>query len=64
LLPGMAYQLGVLFGAPTNSVEYALRDKFGYQWAIAGFEVVVIVLLAIVTLMGRENKGKAFHKVV
>ena len=29
LLPGMAYQLGVLFGAPTNTIEYALRDRFG-----------------------------------
>ena len=58
--PGMTYQLGVLFGAPTNSVEYALRDRFGYQPAIAGFEVVVIVLLTVVTGMGRENKGKAF----
>lgn len=62
LLPGMAYQLGVLIGAPTNSIEYALRDRFGYQWAIAGFEIAVIVLLMIVTLAGRENKGKAFHR--
>jgi hypothetical protein len=58
----MAYQLGVLFGAPTNSVEYLLRDRFGYQWALAGFEVTVIVLLMGVTLMGRENKGKAFQR--
>jgi SHS family lactate transporter-like MFS transporter len=60
LLPGMAYQLGVLFGAPTNTIEYALRDRFGYQWALAGFEISVILLLMTVTLMGTENKGKSF----
>jgi len=37
---GMAYQLGILFAAPTNTIEYALRERFGYQWALAGFEVV------------------------
>ena len=26
LMPGMAYQLGILFAAPTNSIEYALRE--------------------------------------
>jgi hypothetical protein len=26
LIPGLAYQLGILFAAPTNNIEYALRD--------------------------------------
>jgi SHS family lactate transporter-like MFS transporter len=62
LLPGMTYQLGVLLGASTNSVEYALRDRFGYQWALAGFEIAVILLLMTVTLLGKEHKGKSFAR--
>jgi SHS family lactate transporter-like MFS transporter len=60
LLPGLAYQLGILIAAPTNSIEYALRDKFGYSWALAGFELVNITLLVTVIALGRENKGRGF----
>jgi hypothetical protein len=59
-MPGLAYQLGILFAAPTNNIEYALRDKFGYQWALAGFETVNIVVLAIVVASGSEKKGRSF----
>lgn len=62
LVPGMAYQLGVLFAAPTNSIEYALRDAVGYRWALAGFETATIVFLAIVVWLGREERGKVFTK--
>ncbi|HVZ15781.1 MAG TPA: MFS transporter, partial [Terriglobales bacterium] len=60
LVPGLAYQLGILFAAPTNTIEYALQHRFGYQWAIAGFEIANIVLLTTVILLGREHKGKEF----
>jgi len=60
LLPGFAYQLGILIAAPTNNLEYALRDRFGYSWALAGFEAVNILLLATVIALGRENKGRSF----
>ena len=62
LIPGLAYQLGILFAAPTNTIEYALRDRFGYQWALAGFETATIVLLAVVVWLGREEKGKQFSR--
>jgi MFS transporter, SHS family, lactate transporter len=62
LLPGFAYQLGILIAAPTNNLEYALRDHFGYQWALAGFEVVNIVILATIITLGREQKGRSFLK--
>jgi len=60
LMPGFAYQLGILFAAPTNTIEYALRDRLGYAWALAAFEVVNIVLLATVVALGRESKGRSF----
>lgn len=60
LFPGLVYQLGVLFGSPTNSIEYALRDRFGYGWALAIFEGTVIVALMIVFALGPEKKGRSF----
>jgi SHS family lactate transporter-like MFS transporter len=60
LMPGLTYQLGILFAAPTNTIEYALRDLVGYQWAIAGFEVVTILTLAVLLLLGTERHGRSF----
>jgi SHS family lactate transporter-like MFS transporter len=60
LMPGLTYQLGILFAAPTNTIEYALRDHVGYQWALAGFEVVTILTLAVLLLLGPERHGRSF----
>ena len=60
LMPGLTYQLGILFAAPTNTIEYALRDRVGYQWAIAGFEVVTILTLIVLLLLGTERHGRSF----
>jgi MFS transporter, SHS family, lactate transporter len=60
LMPGLAYQLGILLASPTNSIEYALRDFVGYQWAIAGFEVVSILALALLLWLGTEAHGRSF----
>jgi len=60
LLPGLAYQLGILIAAPVNSIEYGLRARFGYSWALAGFETVNIVLLIAVLALGKERKGRGF----
>ncbi len=63
LLPGLAYQLGILFAAPTNTIEYALRDWVGYRWAMAGFEIAVIVVCATIIALGPERRGKEFRRV-
>jgi MFS transporter, SHS family, lactate transporter len=60
LFPGLVYQLGVLFGSPTNTLEYALRDRFGYEWALTIFEGVTIAALIIALAFGPEKKGKRF----
>ncbi len=62
LMPGFAYQLGILFAAPTNTIEYALRDKLGYAWALAAFEIINIALLITVAALGSEKKGKSFMR--
>jgi MFS transporter, SHS family, lactate transporter len=60
LLPGLAYQMGILIAAPINSIEYVLRAKFGYSWALAGFETINIALLIVVLALGKERKGRGF----
>ena len=60
LLPGLAYQLGILIASPVNNIEYGLRAHFGYAWALAGFEAVNIALLIVVLALGSERKGKQF----
>jgi SHS family lactate transporter-like MFS transporter len=60
LMPGLAYQLGILFASPTNSIEFALRDYIGYRWALAGFEIVTIVTLIVLLLLGTEAHSKSF----
>jgi SHS family lactate transporter-like MFS transporter len=60
LMPGLAYQLGILLAAPTNSIEYALAGRLGYPRALALFEVVVILCLAGALLSGSEQRGRSF----
>ena len=60
LMPGLTYQLGILFASPTNSIQYALRERFGYSWALAGFETVTILSLVLLLWWGAEAHGKSF----
>jgi len=60
LVPGLAYQLGILFASPVNTIEYALRDWIGYGWALAAFETGVILILATLLRLGPEHHGKTF----
>jgi MFS transporter, SHS family, lactate transporter len=62
LMPGFAYQLGILIAAPTNSIQFWLHRRLGYQWALAAFEMVNIVFLAMTIALGSEKKGKSFLK--
>ncbi len=60
LVPGLAYQLGILFASPVNTIEYALRDRIGYGWALAAFEGTVIAALLGLLWRGPEQHGKPF----
>ena len=61
LFPGVVYQLGVLFAAPSVVVEFTLRRHFGYQWALTIFEMCVIFSLFLIFGFGPERKGLDFH---
>ncbi len=60
LLPGLAYQLGILLAAPTDIIEYALRGLIGYGWALAGFEAVALAASIVVINLGWERHGRDF----
>jgi MFS transporter, SHS family, lactate transporter len=62
LVAGLAYQMGALFGASTNTIEFGLRDLVGYRWALAGFEVMTIAVLILLLLLGKERRGRNFLK--
>lgn len=60
LLPGLVYQLGILFAAPVSTVEFALGRRWGYAPAMAGFIVVTLVLGAVAVILGPERRGADF----
>lgn len=62
LLPGFTYQIGILLAASTPTIEFALRDRLGYPWALTSFELIVIIGVALLLLFGREHHGKSFFR--
>jgi SHS family lactate transporter-like MFS transporter len=60
LFPGLAYQLGVLLASPATVVEFMLRDRFGYPWALTMFEAVTIVLMIVIFWFGPEARDRSF----
>jgi SHS family lactate transporter-like MFS transporter len=60
LMPGFAYQMGILIAAPTNSLQTKLRHAVGYPWALTAFEGATILLLSITLLLGKEQHGRDF----
>ena len=60
LVPGLAYQMGIVLAARTPVVEFSLSKRFGYSWALAGFEICTIVILAIAVALGPERRGRSF----
>ncbi len=60
LLPGFTYQVGILLAASTPTIEFALRDRLGYAWALTSFELLVIASLSLILILGKEKRGRSF----
>jgi SHS family lactate transporter-like MFS transporter len=60
LFPGFVYQLGVLVASPATAIEFVLRDRFGYPWALTIFETAVIVVMIAVFWFGPEARNRSF----
>ena len=58
LFPGVVYQLGMLFGAPSVGIEFALRKYLGYPWALSAFELCTIAALFLICGLGPERRGR------
>jgi SHS family lactate transporter-like MFS transporter len=58
LFPGVVYQLGMLFGAPSVGIEFALRKSLGYPWALTSFELCTIAALFLICGLGPEKRGR------
>jgi SHS family lactate transporter-like MFS transporter len=54
------YQLGTLLSSPSVAVEFRLRDRFGYPWALTIFEAVVIILMIVIFWLGPEARDRSF----
>ena len=61
VVPGLGYQMGIIVASPTGQIEHALKDRVGYSWAMAGFEIFVMISLTIILLLGREQRGRSFY---
>jgi SHS family lactate transporter-like MFS transporter len=62
LFPGVVYQLGTLLSSPAVAVEFRLRDRFGYPWALTIFEAAVIILMIVIFWFGPEARDRSFMR--
>jgi MFS transporter, SHS family, lactate transporter len=60
LFPGFVYQFGVLLSSPAVSVEFVLRDHFGYPLALTMFEASALVLTIVLIWFGAEARDRSF----
>ena len=61
LFPGLVYQTGVLLSSPAVTVEYTLRNRIGYPWALSVFALAIIAALLGLFTFGPERTGRDFH---
>jgi SHS family lactate transporter-like MFS transporter len=60
LFPGLVYQLGVLLASPATVLEFMLRDRYGYPWALTIFEVSATLLMILIFWFGPEARDRSF----
>ncbi len=60
LFSGLAYQLGVLLASPATAIEFSLRNRFGYPWALTAFEAIAIALMMLIFCLGPEAHNRDF----
>jgi SHS family lactate transporter-like MFS transporter len=58
--PGVTYQLGNCLAAFNLPIQESLADSHGYPFALAVTVVPVLVAVAVLTALGKENRGVEF----
>jgi SHS family lactate transporter-like MFS transporter len=62
VLPGLAYQLGVLVSSSVGYIEAVVGEHFSYATSMGGLAAVVLLVGAIVIWAGPEARGVSFLK--
>ena len=57
MLPGFAYQCGILLAGTITTLEAALAERMSYAWAMALTATLSFSLAAAAAMLGREHKG-------
>ncbi|MFI6074527.1 MFS transporter [Actinoplanes sp. NPDC051343] len=58
--PGVTYQLGNCLAAFNLPIQESLADSHGYPFALAVTVVPVLIAVAVLTALGKENRGVRF----
>jgi SHS family lactate transporter-like MFS transporter len=58
--PGVTYQLGNCLAAFNLPIQESLADAHGYPFALAVTIVPVLIAVAVLTALGKENRGVEF----
>ncbi|MEV6842929.1 MFS transporter [Actinoplanes sp. NPDC051411] len=58
--PGVTYQLGNCLAAFNLPIQESLADSHGYPFALAVTVVPVLIAVAVLTALGKENRGVEF----
>jgi SHS family lactate transporter-like MFS transporter len=58
--PGVTYQLGNCLAAFNLPIQESLADAHGYPFALAVTIVPVLIAVAVLTALGKENRGVQF----
>jgi MFS transporter, SHS family, lactate transporter len=58
--PGVTYQLGNCLAAFNLPIQESLADSHGYPFALAVTIVPVLIAVAVLTALGKENRGVRF----
>lgn len=64
LFAGCVYQTGVLLASPAPALQFILRRRIGYSWALTVFEAGLIMLMMIIMWFGPEAKNRDFMQAV
>ena len=62
LLPGFAYQCGVLLAGSVGFIEALFAERMNYANAMAGTALTIFCFCILVVALGRENRGIEFGK--
>ena len=60
--PGVTYQLGNVLAALNLPIQESLAASHGYRFALTVTVIPVLLVVAVVTLLGREAKGAEFGR--